>query len=226
MQEQAKRGPLCAPLFATCDLCSSEPRDYELDIHTALRTSRVLRLASLPLHRVYFQRRDGRPVGGTPMECTVHGGQIPMRFLSTIDMSVEQGLPVMRNFPSRPRCRLILGVPARWRQMIAVDHLFSPVVVEPSLPGLKTGDDWMSRFLKVFCRVLVGRAVATSDVPTLRASAQMKPPFAGSKALFAAVTARLDSRIDSVFLGWHSSSFLWLIAGKSIGSALRATILQ
>ena len=72
-------------------------------------------------------------------------------------ISVQEGLPVRRNFPFRPRNRLILGVPTGRREMcvFAVDIFFRHVIVEPRLARFKTGDDRVTCFLEMLRGMLV-----------------------------------------------------------------------
>jgi hypothetical protein len=63
--------------------------------------------------------------------------------------------------------------------------------------------------MKVFGRVLVGRAVTTADVTAGETQAEMNPPGAGLEAFLASVgRARLDrSKLRDVGAsGWHYSS--------------------
>ena len=64
------------------------------------------------------------------------------------------------------------------------------VAVAPIFIWLERFDDWMLRGLEVFGRVLVLRAVTTTDVPTHQAKAQMHPGIANSQTVFAPGRAR------------------------------------
>ena len=65
---------------------------------------------------------------------------------------------------------------ARRKQFRTFDHFLLLVIEEPIFARLEAGDDRMPRRCGVFGCMLVRRAVTASDVPTLRAPTEMKPP--------------------------------------------------
>ena len=69
------------------------------------------------------------------------------------------------------------------RQLNAFEHLLILVVEEPVLPRFEARNHRMSRGGRVFRGVLAGRTVATADVTTLGASAEVKPPTARAQTL-------------------------------------------
>jgi hypothetical protein len=89
---------------------------------------------------------------------------------------VQEGLPICRYPPGGSGCGLSFGMGMRRRQLGAAHHVLLLVVIKPVLTGLEAGDDVMPRRRRVFRRVLIGRAVTTADVSTLRTPAEMKPP--------------------------------------------------
>jgi hypothetical protein len=123
--------------------------------------------------------------------------------LSIICRSVKPRLPVVRHFPCRSRGRLIFRVPPRLSELLARDHLASPVIVKPGFSRFEAGRDRMSRGMGMLRGVLTGRTIATADVPTFRTAAQMQPPSACRKALHAALAAWRRIRIDSMAFSFH-----------------------
>jgi len=116
---------------------------------------------------------------------------------------MQKGTPLTGHLSLGSWNRLVLGVPAGRRKVLALRHLLRLVIVEPSLPGFKTGGNGVTCFPKMLRGVLTGRAITTSDVSTLGASAQVEPPPARSKALLATLAAGLRSRINSARLRFH-----------------------
>jgi hypothetical protein len=109
---------------------------------------------------------------------------------------VELLFPVRRYLSRRTGRGLVQRV-VRWRgQLWALEILLRPVVEEPVFPGLEAADNRVTRGLHVGTRMLVGRVVAASNVPTLRASAQVQPPAAGGCALHTAGSAGRDVGSD------------------------------
>lgn len=112
-------------------------------------------------------------------------------------------LPVARHLARRSWRRLVVGMPPRLPELLARDHLSSPIVVKPSLSRFKTCGNRMSRSVKMLGGMLTGRTVAAADVPAFSATPQMKPPPACCEALNAALAARGHIRIDSKTFSLH-----------------------
>jgi hypothetical protein len=117
---------------------------------------------------------------------------------------VQQRLPV-GGHPSRgSRYGLTCRMRVRRKQFRALDHPPRLVIVEPVLTRLKAGDDRMPGRRRMLRCMPTWRAIAASDVPTLGAPAEMKPPTPrGRQALHAPVAARFRSRIDSAGMSLH-----------------------
>jgi hypothetical protein len=60
----------------------------------------------------------------------------------------------------------------------------------PILARLERLNDWMARFMKMFCRMFIWRIIAAPDVTALHAEAKVKPGIAHSQTIFAALRAR------------------------------------
>ena len=116
---------------------------------------------------------------------------------------VQQRFPVGRHPSRRSRHGLIFGVRMRGRQPHTLDHRLLVVIVEPTLAWLEAGNDRMPRCRGVLGRVLAQRTVAASDVPALRAPAEMKPPtFRRRQAFHTPIAARLRSGVDTYPQTW------------------------
>jgi len=70
--------------------------------------------------------------------------------------------------------------------MIEFDERLVEIAPAPPLRWVVTFNDRMSAHMKVRRRVLSRRFVATTDMPTRTAKAQMDPPIAGLHALLTA----------------------------------------
>src|SRR5580692_2027345 len=112
-------------------------------------------------------------------------------------------LPVAGDLACRTGRGLAFRMPPRLSEPLAGDHFAIRIVVKPSFSGFKTCRDRMSRCVEMLRGVLTGRTIATSDVPALGATTQVKPPSACCEALDAALAARGHIRIDSVRFGFH-----------------------
>jgi hypothetical protein len=119
---------------------------------------------------------------------------------------MQLGLPIVRYFSCRAWCRLVLWVPA-WRSKIGslFRHLSCLIVPKPHFPGLEAGRDRMACSLKVLGSMLVGRAVTTADMPTLRATPQVQPPPIRGETLGAPVATWSRCGIDPWVLRFHES---------------------
>ena len=62
------------------------------------------------------------------------------------------------------------------KQLRTFDHPLGFVIVEPILARLEAGNDRMPSGRRMPGRMLAGRTVAATDMTTLGAAAQMKPP--------------------------------------------------
>ena len=111
---------------------------------------------------------------------------------------MQQRFPTRWNSPCRSRCRLILGMRMWRKQPHTLDHPPRLVIVEPILTRLEARNNRMSCCRRMLGRMLARRTVAAADVPTLRTTAQMKPPtFRRGQALDTTIATRLRSGVDS-----------------------------
>jgi len=151
----------------------------------------------------------------TEIELAVNGGSL-----------VQQRFPVSGHSSHRPRYGLIFGMRMRRKQPHTLDHRLLFVVVEPILTRLKAGNDRMARHHGMLGCMLAGRTVAASDMPALRAPAEMKPPtIRRSQAFHTPIAYRLRSGVDSALNSFHFdlSSLLtrYLPTPNSLASGLR-----
>lgn len=114
-----------------------------------------------------------------------------------LDLRVQQILPVAWHSSARTRCWLRTGMRLRWRQGRAIKLGLRLKVPEPVLARLEAANHWMPRMLEVFCGMLARGVVATTDVATFSAAAEMKPPRSCSLALDTTWTARNCSGLDA-----------------------------
>jgi hypothetical protein len=124
---------------------------------------------------------------------------------------VQQRFPVGRHSSHRSRHGLILVMRMRRKQPHTLDRCPLLVIVEPILTRLEAGNDRMPRCRGMLGCMLARRTVAASDVPALRAPAEMKPPtFRRRQAFHTPIAARLRSGVDSalIFLHFDLSSLL------------------
>jgi len=66
-------------------------------------------------------------------------------------------------------------------QLHTPDHRPFLEIVAPILTWLAAGNDGMPRFRRMPGRMLAWRTVAATEVPTLRAATEMKPPAFGRR---------------------------------------------
>ena len=111
--------------------------------------------------------------------------------------------PIARNLSSRSGRRLILRMPAWFREPFARHHFASPIVVEPGFSGLEACRDRMPCRVKMLRGMLAGRTVAAADVPAFCAAPEMQPPSSGSEALCATIAARRHIGVDSMMISFH-----------------------
>jgi hypothetical protein len=117
---------------------------------------------------------------------------------------VQQRFPAGRHSARRSWYGLILGMRMRRKQPHALDHRPLLVIVEPILTRLEAGNDRMPRCRGMFGCMMARRTVAASDVPALRAPAEMKPPtFRRRQAFHTPIAARLRSGVDSALIFFH-----------------------
>ena len=64
----------------------------------------------------------------------------------------------------------------RRKQLLTLDHPLLLVIEEPILTRLEAGNDRMPCRYRMLGCMLARRTVATTDVPTLRTPAEVKPP--------------------------------------------------
>jgi len=124
---------------------------------------------------------------------------------------VQQRLPVGWH-PSRgSRSGLIFRMRVRGKQLHTLhrDHGLLLVIVKPILTRFEAGDDRMPCRCGMLGRMLIGRTVTASDVPTLGTPAEMKPPtFRRRQALHTPVATWLRSEVDSAVIFLHFVSSL------------------
>jgi len=71
-------------------------------------------------------------------------------------VSVKKRTPLTGHLSLGSRNGLALGVPPWRRKVLTIGHVLSFVIVEPSLPGFKTGGNGVTCFAKVLRGVLTG----------------------------------------------------------------------
>src|SRR5579863_6859034 len=92
----------------------------------------------------------------------------------------------------------------RREQLRTFDHPLPLVVVEPILTRLEAGYDGMPRRRRMFGCMLTRRTVTASDMSTLRASTEMKPPaLRRRQAFYTSVATGFRCRVDSAPLVFH-----------------------
>src|SRR5579871_6719093 len=93
-----------------------------------------------------------------------------------------------------------------WRkQLHTPDHRPLLVIVEPILTRLEAGNDRMPCCRRMLGRMLARRTVTATDVSTLHAATEMKPPAFGRRQAFdTPIAARLRNGIDSALLFFDS----------------------
>jgi len=74
----------------------------------------------------------------------------------------------------------------------SIKHDFVNVTPTPILSGFKRLDDRMAGRVKVTRRMLVGRRIATPNVPTGHAKTQVNPRGADAQTVFTTTRARRD----------------------------------
>jgi hypothetical protein len=109
---------------------------------------------------------------------------------------VETPLPVARDTAGGPWHWLVEWMVLGGCQPWTNERLFRPVIPKPVLARLKAPNDRMPRFFSVLAGVLVGRAVATSNVTTAGAPPQVEPPAVGCEAFEAPGTTWCHFRFD------------------------------
>jgi hypothetical protein len=92
---------------------------------------------------------------------------------------VQERFPVGWHPSPRSRRGLTFRMCVRRKQRHTFDHPLLFVIVEPVLAGFEAGNDRMPRRCRMLGCMLVWGTVAAPDMPTLRTSAQVKPPALG-----------------------------------------------
>ena len=64
---------------------------------------------------------------------------------------------------------------------------FVDIAPAPLLAGFQRFDNWMFRYMEMFCGVFVLRGIATTDVTATHAQAQVHPLIAGFQTFFASM---------------------------------------
>src|ERR1700677_2412341 len=117
---------------------------------------------------------------------------------------VKQRLPVWRHRPCRSRRGLIHRMAVRGVKLRPLERFFSAIVVKPLLAWLEARDDRVTGGSVVVRCMLIWRTITAADVTTLGASPKMEPPRTGRRAFDAAGSARLDRRVDTVLVRFHT----------------------
>ena len=133
---------------------------------------------------------------------------------------MQQGLPVIRHASLWARNSLCIRMPSGRLQLHSPHNLLFFVVVEPSLERFIAGYDRVAGLSGMFSCMSLGRTVTASNLSTLCAPAQMKPPSAIGQALFTTVSTWLRASIDPSIWSIHcpvlhfvSDSVAWLYSG-------------
>ena len=101
------------------------------------------------------------------------------------------------------------------KQLHPFDHSLFLVIEEPILTRLEAGYDRMLCRCRMLGCMLARRTVTASDVPTLRAPAEVKPPTVrGREALHTPIATRFRSGVDSAHTFFHSRSSFRVFARK------------
>ena len=133
---------------------------------------------------------------------------------------MQQGLPVIRHASLWARNSLRIRMPSGRLQLHSPHNLLFFVVVEPGLERFIAGYDRVAGLSGMFSCMSLGRTVTASNLSTLCAPAQMKPPSAIGQALFTTVATWLRALIDPSIWSIHcqvahfvSDSVAWLYSG-------------
>jgi len=121
---------------------------------------------------------------------------------------VQQRFPIRWNSTCRSGRWLILRMRTWWKQLHTLDHPPFLVIVEPALTRFETGYDRMPCCRRMLGGMLTRRTVTASDVPTLRAPTEMKPPASPRRQAFdTSVATWFRSGIDPgvIFLHFDAS---------------------
>src|SRR5580698_6418539 len=132
-------------------------------------------------------------------------------------------LPVSRHPSFGPRNWLAHRMVQWTGERRPIEGLVCAEVPEPVLTWLETSNHHVSRMPSVRRRVLRRRAVAASDVATLRTPAQVKPPTVAFDALHAASSAGRHGGVNLIV--FHSLNVL-LMNRPSQGRTLPAVRRQ
>jgi hypothetical protein len=89
---------------------------------------------------------------------------------------VQERFPVGWHSACGSRGGLTCGMRVRRKQFHTFDHPLLLVIKEPVLTRLEAGNDRMPCCRRMLGCMLTRRTVTASDVPALRAPAEMKPP--------------------------------------------------
>ena len=131
-----------------------------------------------------------------PLDERIEDTKVPVTYQAQssaqLDQLVQQRFPISWDFSRWSGCWLIQGMRMRGKQLNALDHRALIIIVEPILTWLEASNDWMSGCGCVPGCMLAGRAIAASDVPTLRTPTEMKPPtFRRRQTFDTPITSRL-----------------------------------
>jgi hypothetical protein len=132
---------------------------------------------------------------------------------------VQERFPVGWHPSCRSRRRLIFRMRVRRKQLHTLDHPLLLVIEEPLLTRFEAGNDRMPCRCRMPGCMLARGTVAASDVPTLRAPAEVKPPtFRGRQTFHTPIATRFRSGVDSALIFLHPVSLTFLLSAKRISS--------
>jgi hypothetical protein len=117
---------------------------------------------------------------------------------------VQERFPIGWHSSCGSRYGLTSRMRVRRKQFRTLDRPLRLVIVEPVLTRLEAGYDRMPCRSSMLRCMLTRRTVTASDVPTLRAPAEMKPPtFRRCQTFHTSVATWFRSKIDSAACSLH-----------------------
>jgi hypothetical protein len=137
---------------------------------------------------VTVQEEIGRSATTNLLDERIEDTKVPVTYQAQIyaqgDQLVQQRFPISWDFSCWSGCLLIQGMRMRGKQLSALDHRGLIIIVEPILTWLEARNNRMAGCSCVPGRMLARRAIAATDVPTLRTPTEMKPPTFGLRQTF------------------------------------------
>jgi hypothetical protein len=161
-----------------------------------------------------------------PETATVEGKRFICQSVPDTGPLVQERFPVSWYPCCRTRNGLIFRMRMRRKQLHTIDHRLLVVIVEPILTRLEAGNDRMPGGGRVPGCMLAGRTVAATDVPTLRAAAEVKPPTSRRRQAFhTTVSTWLRSGINPTATFLHlDSSFRRCMSSNAFKPAARPSL--